>query len=566
MRRTVGALLASLTLAGSCGSPGPATPPPISPAASPEVSPSPGVGTGPFRYALTEPRSIVPGDVVDPGGLTVVDTLFDSLTAYDRNGSTVPAAAVAWESDSSATEWTFALRPAATFHDGSPVTARSFVDSWTRAVRRGAAGYHLADVEGYDRVSTDPQAPFSGLRAVDDVTLVVRLSHPLADFPAVVAHPALGPLPAAALVGPDLAPGFADRPVGNGPFQLRVDEPWVRGQFLRAVRFDDWLGGSGPAELAEVLFQFDDADTAYVAFQQGRRDFAAVPAGALADAQQRYTVAPDGYSGPGLLTGLTGSLYYLGMNLAAPPFDNVDVRRALSLAVDRDTLARANREGNARPALAAVSRSVPGARFRNCENCRHDPDEARRLFAAAGVTELELWFNQGGGHERIVGLLTDQLEAVGVTLRTMSPDLAPGQEPLPAYLGALRSGAAPLFRFGWSVDYPTLDNALSPLFSSAAAGVDGAGNYGRFADPQVDGLLAQARTTLDPAAREELYRQAEQLALDRHQAIIPLLHFRLAAVVSDRVEGFVLSPFGTANLADVRLLQAPTSPSEDPGG
>ena len=492
MRRTVGALLASLTLAATCAPSVPTPPLPSPSTPSPPSSPSAGVGTGPFRYAITEPDAIVPGDVVDPGGLTVVDTLFDSLTAYDSDGGVVPAAAVSWEPDPSATEWTFALRPGATFHDGSPVTARSFVDSWTRAARRGAAGYHLADVAGYDRVSADPQAAFTGLAAVDDATLVVRLSHPLADFPAVVAHPALGPLPPAALTAPDLAAGFADRPVGNGPFQMRVDEPWVRGRFLRAIRFDQWLGGPRPAALDEVLFQFDDPDTAYVAFQQGRRDFAEVPAGALAQARRRYPVAPDGYSGPGLLTGLTGSLYYLGMNLAAPPFTNVEVRRALSLAVDRDMLARATREGNAQPALAAAPRSVPGARFRNCQDCRHGPEEARRLFAAAGVTELELWFNQGGGHERIVGLLADQLEAVGVTLRTRSPELLPGQAPLPAYLDALRTGQASLFRFGWTVDYPTLDNALRPIFSGAAAGVDGAGNYGRFADPEIDGLLDRA--------------------------------------------------------------------------
>jgi len=564
MRRTLGALLASLTLAANCGPSVRPAPEPTATAPSPAASPSAGVGTGPFRYAITEPGAIVPGDVVDPGGLTVVDTLFDSLTAYDRDGATVPAAAVAWTPDPSATAWTFTLRPGATFHDGSPVTARSFLDAWTRAARRGAAGYHLADVEGYARVTSDPTAAFTGLRAVNDATLVVRLVRPLADFPAVVAHPALGPLPPSALTGADLPAGFADRPVGNGPFQLA--EPWARGRFLRAVRFEAWRNGSGPAELSEVLFKFDDPDTAYVAFQQGRRDFAAIPTGALAQAQRRYRVSPDGYSGPGVLTGVTGSVYYLGMDLAAPPFTNVDVRRALSLAVDRETLARANREGNAEPARAAASRSVPGARFRNCDNCRHDPDEARRLFAEAGVTELELWFNQGGGHERIAAALTDQLEAVGVTLRTRSPELAPGQSPLPAYLEALGNGSAPLFRFGWSVDYPTLDNALTPLFSGGAAGAEGAGNYGRFADPEVDGLLATARATLDEAARRDLYVEAEELALDRHQAIVPLLFFRLAAVVSDRVEGFVLSPLGTANLAEVRLLQAPSSPSGEPAG
>lgn len=493
---------------------------------------------------MRDARSVLPGDVVEPDELIIADALFDSLTRYEADGTVGQSAAIGWRDDEGGRVWTFALRSGATFGDPArtPVTADDFVFAWTRAVAEGRAGYHLEEVEGYGELVSGAATTLAGLIAPDPATLVVRLRAPFADFPAVVAHPALGPLPRAAYSADPAA--FTLQPLGNGPFAAGT---WEQGEFLRATRFDGWINGLRPA-LAEVLFRFSDAETAYVAFQQDRYDYAPLPADALGDATEKYGRAEDGATGPGVLDGPLGQLYFLGVNHTVAPFDRVTVRRALSLALDREAIAAAVREGNADPAVRAVPRALPEARTEPCVACRFDADEARRLFAAEGVSELELWFNPGGGHEQIAEVVAEQLAEVGVTLRPRSePD-----EPFTAYLDRLRTGQAGLFRFGWTLDHPTLDDALTPLFAGWLAGSPSAANYGRYAQADVDALLTEARSTLDPDQRRLRYERAEDLALDRDQALVPLLTFRHSAVVSDRFEGFTLTPLGLPDLSRVR--------------
>lgn len=530
--------------------PGPADRPlvPVTP-----LSPSPSetvAASGTFRYAIQEPSAIVPPSATEPNGLAVVDALFDSLTAYDSSLGVVPATAASW-SATAPDEWTFTLREGATFHDGSPVTAADFKFAWEQAVRLDLAGYHLRGVQGYDAVRAKRVAELTGVTAVDDRTLQVRLAGPRADFPAVVAHPALGPVPRAAWRA-DRA-GFLQRPIGNGPF--RMDGSWQHNKFIRVARFDGWQGGLAPAIVDEVLFPISDPDTAYLAFQQGRRDFSALPPGALAEASRQFPASSeDGYHGPGLLLGPTPVLYFLGFNVTQPPFGDVAVRRAVSMAIDREALRAATLEGNISIARAAAPPPIPGARDNACGACEHNLAEARKIFAERGITEMELWLNRGGGHEQVAQRISQDLAAAGVGLRVRSEPPQPDGS-FGAYLDILSSGDAGMFRFGWSAEYPTMDAALSPLFDSRSTPSSGGQNYMRYASPEVDALIDQARAAGDEPTRHRLYQQVEDLALDRDQVIVPLFTYRHRYVAADRVENLYLSPFGLVNLPEISLRQ-----------
>lgn len=567
MRRVIAGLVLLLAAAlpaceaASGAQPAPAPTAPAAPASAvrapaPTATTSPAGRGATFRFALAEPMAIVPGDVADPGGLVIVDALFDSLTRTDASGALQPAAATSWRADDDLRVWTFRLRRGATFHDGTPVTAADFVRSWDRAVaQRRDAGYHLRDVAGYDAVARGEATHLAGLAAIDGRTLRVELRAPFADFPVVAGHPALGPLPAAAATDS----GFPAEPVGNGPF--RMDGPWARGQFVRVVRAEGWRTGPRVA-LDEVVFQVMDPETAYIAFQQGRVDFAPLPPGALVEARRRYGSAGDGSSGPGVLDGPTGQVYFLAFDERVPPFGDPDVRRAVALAIDRTELAAALGP-DVQPALRLVPPAVPDARRTSCELCVADPDEAARLFAAAGVDRLPLWFNRGGGHEEVAEALGRQLARVGIRLvpRTPPDGGAADTGSLTAYLDVLRRGEAGLFRFGWTLDHPTTDDALVPLLSSRSAeqaGVPGGmvGNYGPYRRADVDELLATARATAADTARRRLYRQAEDRAVDRDAMFVPLLTFTEASVVADRAVGFVLPPTGLVDLAAVRVVEA----------
>ena len=153
------------------------------------------------------------------------------------------------------------MRPTARFSDGTRVTPASFVRTWTALARRGRAHHHLQDVVGYDEVRRGQAVTLAGVSAPERATLKVRLTRPLAQFPAVVAHPALAPMKA---VPP--ASAAETMPVGNGPF--RMAEPWARGDFVRLTRAGeaerrDPLRGT---PLHEVVFQVQDPASAYIAY------------------------------------------------------------------------------------------------------------------------------------------------------------------------------------------------------------------------------------------------------------------------------------------------------------
>jgi oligopeptide transport system substrate-binding protein len=516
--------------------------------------------TDTFRYAIGEPSAIVPPAVIDPSGLAVVDALFDSLTAYDHTLQVVPAAAESWES-AQPDRWTFTLRTGATFHDGSPVTAADFKYAWELAVRLNLAGYHLRDVKGYAALRSGKTSELSGVTAIDDRTLQVTLSGPRADFPTLVAHPALGPILRTAWRADEVA--YRERPMGNGPF--RMDGTWEHGQFIRLARFGAWADGA-LASVDEVLFRIADPDTAYLAFQQGRFDFAPVPAGALAEARRDFPPSSkEDRRGPGLLLDPIPSLYFLGFNVTRPPFDDVQVRRAVSMAIDREALQAQTLEGNVSIARAVVPPPIPGARASACSACQHNPTEARQIFAERGITTLELWLNRGGGHELVADRIRQDLAEAGVELVLRSEPPPPGEpggdSQLPkgtfdAYLDMISSGEAGLFRFGWTTEYPTMDAALWPLFHSAATPEAGGQNYMRYADPEVDALLSLARATTYGPVRQALYQQAEDLALERDQVIVPLFTYHHRAVAAKRIDNLYVSPFGLVNLSEIRF--APT--------
>lgn len=556
MRPFAGVLALGLVLSACQSSPAPATPP-GSATERPTPAAEAGIADGgTLRYAIREPSAIVPVEADDSAAVTVVDALFDSLTFWAPGDSgspshleVRPAAAVSWSSDADARTWTFELRPGATFHDEAPVTAADFKFAWERAVDLDEVGYHLRDVEGYDALRAGKAEDLSGVTALDEHTLQVRLAGSNADFPAVVGHPALGPLPRG-LWDAD-ADAFREQPVGNGPFAM--SEAWARQQFVRVAPFRGWRNRVGKPSVTEVIFQTLDAETAYLAFQQGRIDFTDVPSGALEDAKTHYEQSPDGYTGPGILQGDVPALYYLGFNVTDPPFHDPEVRRAVSQAVDRSAVAHQTLDGMVRPARSIVPPAVPGAHGGGlCRMCRHDPDAAKQVFAERGITDLVLWYNREGGHERIARMLRRNLQRVGVRLELRTADF-------PEYLEALEAGEAGLFRFGWSADYPTADNALYPiLHSSATDDGDAAHNYGRYSAPDVDTLLDQARATLDDTERDALHARAAELALNRDHALAPLFTYRHAAIASERLEGLVYNSMGLVDLVSVKIVEPPS--------
>ena len=157
---------------------------------------------GTLKYYISNPTSIDPFDLEEFNGCAVAFQLFDALTYYDYDKQELqPLACESWESNDAADEWTFKIRQGRTFHDGTPVTAKSFKDGWDRlcnpntTTSPSVVSYHLGAVEGYADAVAGTADELAGVTCPDDYTLKVKLAHPYADFAYVVSASALAPIP-----------------------------------------------------------------------------------------------------------------------------------------------------------------------------------------------------------------------------------------------------------------------------------------------------------------------------------------------------------------------------------
>ncbi|HEY2960190.1 MAG TPA: ABC transporter substrate-binding protein [Actinomycetota bacterium] len=534
--RTALALLAAALLLASCTGRGN----PLNRDGARAQGPPPRKG-GSLAIALVEPASLDPGRAATPEELLLAANLFDGLTTLDGQGTLRPAAAASWTADARQRRWQFRLRGDGRFADGTPVQAADFKFAWERLVdprtgpRSRALTGLLAEVKGYGALAAGRATGLAGVTAPDAATLVVELDQPLADFPAVVAHPRLAPLPRA-LVARD-PKGFAARPQGNGPFVLAA--PRTPGRPVDLVRNPAWAGR--PAWLDKVHVDLvPDQQTAWLEFQDGLVRFAPVPLDQAAAAAAVYGTSQDGRTRPGLLQGPELTTWSLAFDVHAEPFDDPDARRAVSLALDRRLIASAL-AGSWSPATGLVPDGVPGARpSAACPACGHDPARARSLAKAAGLDQFTLTVPDDPLDRRVAQLAANDLRAAGVHVR-LDPVAADG------YPARLRQPGLQAFALGWTADYPRQDAFLFRQFASSARD-----DLTGFKDAGVDRLLAQARATADAAARTRLYQQAEDAVLAQ-VPVTPVLWQRHAAALAPGLRGFDLTPQGLVDLAEVSL-------------
>lgn len=502
---------------------------------------------GTLRMGLSvSPASIDPRFVEDAEGELVVSAVFEPLVVLDRQQRVVPAAAESWETEDEGRTWTFHLREGS-FHDGSDVTAADFARSFERIADgtgepRSFLAYLLDPVVGIEQAQQEGE-PLDGVEVIDERTLRLHLDRPEPGFIRTLTHPSLAPVPPQA----DQTPAeFAEQPIGNGPFA--VAEPIEPGGFIRLSRAADHR--AEPLLDAVVLQVYpDDADRGqqWQDLLDGQLHVAEVPVGRIEEAVEEYGRSADGYRGPGLLSGITSTVYLYGFDLTAEPFDDPRVRRAISLSVDRERLAEEVFDGARRPADAIVPPPVPGSQAGVCDHCRHDPERARELVEGAEMEldELTLTYNQGRTHTAIAERMAADIEEA-LDLQVSLDGLE-----LRRFLEAVRGGEATLFRLGLDPDAPDAGAYLHPLLHSSAIGIE---NLTRYDVADVDDLLDAARVA-DEDEATELWQEAERRALE-DVAVMPLLNYRHNRVVADGVRDLYWSPFGRLDLTRIWLDDA----------
>ncbi len=512
-----------------------------------------GEGGGTFSLFVTEPENpLVPGNTSENQGSQVIQSLWTGLIQYSQDGEIeYTGVAESIESEDNTT-WTIRLKDGWTFHDGTPVTAQSFVDAWNyTAYSPNAQGtsYFFANIQGYEQlqaptddagnVTGEPAATqMSGLQVVDDRTFTVALSSPFTQFPITLGYNAFFPLPEAFFDDPE---AFGRQPIGNGPF--RAEEEWVPGQGITLTRYDDY-SGDDPAQSDGVEYRvYVELDTAYTDAQAGNLDIVRdVPPDALATAPQEF--------GDRFLERESSSFTYLGMPLYQPRYADPRVRQGISMAIDRQEIAEAIFNGTWTAADDAISPVVDGYREGACEYCALDVERANQLLDEAGFDRsqpIELWFNAGAGHDAWMEAVGNQLrENIGVDF-VLRGELG-FEEYLP--LGNQKGYTGP-FRLGWGMDYPSPQNYLEPLHSTAAL-PPGGSNRPFYTNPEFDALVAEGNSAPDNEAAIAAYQAADDVLLE-DMPILPMFFQLEQAVHSENVSNVVIDIFSHIDTAAVTV-------------
>ena len=344
------------------------------------------VDDGSFSMFIGEPENpLVPGNTTEDQGNQVISSLWTGLVQYDDQGGVAYTGVADSITSDDSTTWTVTLKDGWTFHDGTPVTAASFVDAWNYTAyspNAQSASYFFANVEGYDalqaetdddgNVLTPPAAEqMTGLDVVDDTTFTVTLSAPFAQWPVTVGYSAFYPLPESFFDDPEAA---GEQPVGNGPFE--ADEPFEPGVGITLTRYDDYAGDD-EAEVSSVEYRvYTDVATAYTDVEAGNLDVVRrIPADASATAPTEF--------GDRYLEDVSSSFTYLGFPTYDRRFADKRVRQAISMGIDREAIATAIFNGTRTPATSVIAPSIDGSRDDACRYCHLDVAAANKLLDAA---------------------------------------------------------------------------------------------------------------------------------------------------------------------------------------
>jgi oligopeptide transport system substrate-binding protein len=395
------------------------------------------------------------------------------------------------------------------------------------------AATYLGDIVGIREVLAGQTEEISGIKVVDDYTLQITIDTPKSYFLSKMTYPVSFVVDRNEA---ELGGEWWREPNGTGPFQL---QKWEKENLLVLERNDQYYGEK--AKVDEVVFQLWGGVPMNM-YEVGEIDAADVninyvdkvtdPAGNF---YQELQIVPE------------LSFSYIGFNHTGPPFDDANLRRAFSMALDKDKLVSLvfremmeRADGILPPGMPGFNEDLKGLEF--------DIEKARELIASSSYGSVDnlppiTVTTMGWG-----GLISSSLEAivhewrqnlgVEVTVRQLEPE---------QFLYHLKGEKDELYYMGWVADYPHPQNFLEILFRTG-----GDNNAGEYSNPGVDDILDRAGVELDYAASLTLYQQAEQMMIE-DAACIPLWFPKNYYLVKPYVNGYELTPMGYANLNKVTI-------------
>ncbi len=443
----------------------------------------------------SNPTTLDPALITDVQGGGIAAKIFNGLIRFNENLDIVPDIARSWKLSEDQVTYTFRLRNDVRFSNGRKVTARDVKYSFERVLTPGTKApltWVLDKIEGANNFIAGNAESVSGIRVVNDHTLVLKLQKPFGPFLSLLAMTTAYVVPREEVER--LGQDFGTHPVGSGPYVLAE---WKHSQHLVLTAREDYF--EGRPKLNGIYYRVIPEDlTAVIEFETGRLDVLLIPSSEY----RRYTTDPAWrdlvYGKPGL------NSYYVGLNCARPPFNDIRVRQAVNMAVDRQHLLNTVFEKRGVLATGPIPPGLwkVGAWQRALAGYRYDPAKAAALIREAGAegATVKLYITMDAEVLDVVEVIQSYLKKVGLTVEITQLDWS-------ALKHAVNEGEPDAFWLSWWADYPDPENFLFPLFHSASIG--SGGNRTRCIDTELDRIIETAQRTMDERQRYRLYRQAE---------------------------------------------------------
>lgn len=426
---------------------------------------------------------------------SMIKSLFDSLMDYVPGTTTLrPGLAEKYEISADGMTFTFHLRAGVKFHNGREMTAEDVKYSLDRvttpATQSPGAGF-FASIAGYDKMADGSATSLAGVTVVDPLTVQITLSRPDATFLHVMAlnFASVVPREAVEAAGDD----FGKQPVGTGAFSLAE---WTLGQRLVFQKNADYWRAGVPY-LDSVTFEVgQEPIVALLRLQKGEIDVPGdgIPPAKFTEVMANPEEAARVVVGGQLHTG------YITLNVTTPPFDKVEVRQAVNMAINKDRIVQII-NGRAVPATQPLPPSMPGYTA-GYAGYAYDPAKAKELLATAGLPdgfETELFVMNTDPNPRIAQAIQQDLAQVGIKASLQS--LAQAN-----VIEAGGNGSAPMIWSGgmaWIADFPDPSNFYGPILGCAGAG-DGGWNWSKYCNAALDAEATKADSFTDPANAERL--------------------------------------------------------------
>lgn len=485
-----------------------------------------------------EPESIDPAKNTAVDGATLINHAFEGLMKLDKDGNVVEGQAAKYEVNEEETVYTFTLRDDAKWSDGEPVKAEDFVYSWQRLASPDTASdynYMIGMVSNADEIMNGKKDPKElGIKAIDEKTIEVTLKTPTPYFLEVCAFPATFP------VRQDIIEANADtwstEPttyIGNGPYVLKSWEHQSKMVYEKNPNYYD-VDKLGPDTINFVLME--DKNTILSAFKNEEILF-----GDDLPSEEIKAMKDNG-----LYTESQLGTYFLCMNVKEKGLDDVRVRKALSLAIDRDYIIDKVAQGDQIPAdtfvptgLSDIDKEVEfhekAEKWYDVDDYKGNIEKAKKLLKEAGyengkgLPTIELMCNPG--HESIMEAVQNMWkENLGVNATISSQDWN-------VFIDTRNKGEYQVARHGWLGDYN------DPISFIDMWVTNGGNNDSQWSNPQYDKLVSEIKSSSDRDERYTKMHEAEKI-LGEEMPIIPLYYYTDLYLKSDKLEGMYTSILG----------------------